>query len=288
MPGDPLGLIAGEGELPGEIARAAAARGRPLLVVAFPSLCDPGLARCAAEIAWLDPGQVGAALAFLRGHGVREAVMAGKVARTALVAGRLQLDERAREIFSGLADLRDQTLLAAVAGALEEEGIELLPQAQLVPDLLAPEAVLGRVNPTPAQERDVAYGAPLAHRLAALDIGQTVVVQDRAVVAVEAMEGTDEAIRRAGRLGRPGLCIVKAARPGHDPRFDLPTVGPRTRAVAAASGAGVVAVEAGRTIVLNREAVVARADAAGIALVGWSLSAEESAQASARASGDAD
>ena len=156
--------------------------------------------------------------------------------------------------------------------ALEGEGIALRPQAELVPELLAPSGVWGRVNPTPAQQSDVSYGWQVARQVAELDIGQTVVIHEGAVVAVEAIEGTDEAIRRAGKLGRSGLCIVKLAKPEQDPRFDLPTIGPRTMEVAAQSGVGVVAVEAGRTIVLNREAVVARADAAGIAVVGVSRS----------------
>ena len=139
------------------------------------------------------------------------------------------------------------------------------------------------MSPTPAQEADVAYGLPLARQIAALDIGQTVVVHERAVVAVEALEGTDEAIRRAGKLGRSGLCIVKVARPAQDPRFDLPTIGPKTMEVAAHSGVAVVAVEAGRTIVLSREDVVARADAAGIALLGLETGLETGLGQAARA-----
>jgi len=268
VPEPPLGLIAGDGELPRAIARAASLRGRALVAVAFPDVTDPGAVEAASEVAWLGPGQVGAAIAFLRASGVREAVMAGKVTKAALLSGGLELDERARELFRGLPDLRDRTLLSALAGALEQEGIHLRPQAELVPELLAPEGVLGRVHPTPEQRADVAYGLRVAQRIATLDIGQTVVVHERAVLAVEAVEGTDETIRRAGKLGRSGLCIVKVAAPQQDPRFDLPTVGPHTMEVAALSGVAVVAVEAGRTIVLNREAVVARADGSGIALLG--------------------
>lgn len=268
MPEGPIGLIAGDGQLPVEIARAAAKRGRAVVVVAFPEVTDPALAGDASEIAWLGPGEVGRAIDFLRTSGVREAVMAGKVGKGVLVSGGLELDARARELFAGLPDLNDATILGAIAGALEDDGIALCEQASLVPELLAPEGVFGRVNPTPAQEADVAFGLPIARRVAGLDIGQSIAVSERTVVAVEAAEGTDETIRRAGKLGRPGLCIVKVARPHQDPRFDLPTIGPHTMEVAALSGVGTLAVEAGRTIVLNREAVVARADAAGIALLG--------------------
>ena len=195
-------------------------------------------------------------------------MMAGKVSKADLVAGQLELDARGRALVGELSDLRDGTVLAALAAALEAEGIDLRPQAELVPQLIAAEGVLGRVDPTPEQLRDVAFGWPIAREIAGLDIGQTVVVCERSVVAVEALEGTDEAIRRAGKLGRSGLCIVKVARPEQDPRFDLPAIGPETLEVAARSGVRVVAVEAGRTVVLDRETVVARADASEIALIG--------------------
>ncbi|MFP6622653.1 MAG: UDP-2,3-diacylglucosamine diphosphatase LpxI [Myxococcota bacterium] len=268
MPAPPLGLIAGDGELPRAIARAARANGREVVGVAFPGITDPELEDDVARIAWLSPGQVGSSLAFLTAAGVGEAVMAGKVSKADLVAGQLELDERGRALVGELSDLRDGTVLAALAAALEAEGIDLRPQAELVPQLIAAEGVLGRVDPTPEQLRDVAFGWPIAREIAGLDIGQTVVVCERSVVAVEALEGTDEAIRRAGKLGRSGLCIVKVARPEQDPRFDLPAIGPETLEVAARSGVRVVAVEAGRTVVLDRETVVARADASEIALIG--------------------
>lgn len=264
----PLGLIAGDGGLPRAVARAARASGREVAAVGFPDVTEPELADEVARIAWLSPGQVGAALAFLVESGVGEAVMAGKVSKAGLLAGRLTLDDRGRELVAGLADLRDATVLAALASALEAEGIALLPQAGLVSELLAPEGALGRVVPTPEQLRDVAFGWPIARQIAGMDVGQTLVVHERSVVAVEALEGTDETIRRAGKLGRSGLCIVKVARPEQDPRFDLPAIGLGTLEVAALSGVRVVAIEAGRTVVLDREAVVARADASGIALIG--------------------
>jgi DUF1009 family protein len=264
----PIGLIAGDGTLPGEIARAARAKGRDLVAVAFPQITEPQIDEDALRVEWLNPGQLGAALRFLRDAGVREAVMAGKVSKAGLLAGGVELDDRARALIAGLVDLGDATLLSAIAKAIEEEGISLRPQAELVPDLIAGPGALGRVRPTPEQWLDVRFAWPIARTVASLDIGQTVVVHDRAVVAVEALEGTDEAIRRAGRLGRPGLCIVKVARPEQDLRFDLPAVGPGTLEVAAEAGAVIVAIEAGQTLVLDREAVVEQANRAGIALVG--------------------
>ncbi len=202
MPASPLGLIAGDGELPRAIARAARAKGREVVAIAFRDLTNPELEGDVARIVWLSPGQVGGALAFLSAAGVGQAVMAGKVSKAGLVAGRLELDERGRALLSGLPDLRDGTILAALASALEAEGIELCPQSELVPQLIAPEGTLGRVNPTPEQLQDVAVGWPIAREIAGMDVGQTIVVLEQSVVAVEALEGTDEAIRRAGKLGR--------------------------------------------------------------------------------------
>ena len=288
MPAAPLGLIAGDGGLPRAIARAARANGREVVGVAFPGITDPELEDDVARIAWLSPGQVGGSLAFLTAAGVGEAVMAGKVSKADLVAGQLELDDRGRALVGELPDLRDGTVLAALAAALEAEGIDLRPQAELVPELIAAEGVLGRVDPTSEQLRDVAFGWPIAREIAGLDIGQTLVVCERSIVAVEALEGTDEVIRRAGKLGRSGLCIVKVARPEQDPRFDLPAIGPGTLEVAAHSGVGVVAVEAGRTVVLDREAVVARADASGIALIGVPAEGPAAAHAGSGADGEAD
>lgn len=268
MPAAPLGLIAGDGDLPAAIVEAARQGGRPVVAVAFPGITAPALEGRVDRMAWLAPGELEAALDFLQGQGVRQAVMAGKVSKQALLAGRLELDSRARAMLSRLPDWNDATLLSAIADEIAAAGIELLPQAGLVAHLEAPEGVLGGLAPSPDQWREVALGWPVARTLADLDVGQTVVVQGRSVVAVEAVEGTDETIRRAGRLAGPGLCIVKVARPQQDPRFDLPAIGPGTVAAAAEAGAGVLAVEASRSLILERERVVEQAEAAGIALVG--------------------
>ena len=158
MPAALLGLIAGDGELPRAIARAARANGREVVGVAFPGITDPKLEDDIARIAWLSPGQVGSSLAFLTEAGVGQAVMAGKVSKAGLVAGSLELDDRGRALLADLPDLRDGTVLAALAAALEAEGIELRPQSEVIPELIAQEGVLGRVDPTPEQLRDVAFG----------------------------------------------------------------------------------------------------------------------------------
>lgn len=264
-----LGLIAGDGRFPLEIARAARRSGFEVAAVAFRDVTERALETEVATVCWRRLGELQAALDFLREAHVREAVMAGKVSKTHLLSGLegLAPDARAAALLSALPDLRDASVLGALAGTLEEEGIRLRPQAELVPELLPAEGILGRVHPTSVQWDDIAYGFGVAKELGALDVGQTVAVQGRSVLAAEAVEGTNEAIRRAGKLGRPGLCIVKVAKPDQDPRFDLPAVGLETLEACAEASAGALAVEAMQTVVLDRAELVRRADERGIAVV---------------------
>lgn len=268
----PLGLIAGRGRLPGEVARAARRRGRRVVAVVFAGETDAALAAEVDQLVRIHLGELEALIAALRQAGARQAVMAGKIAKTHMYGdfGALRADARALALLGRLGDRRDDAILGALADTLEAEGIRLLPQAELVPELLAPEGPLGSVVPGPEQRRDVAFGWQIAKAMGGLDIGQTVVVRDRAVLAVEAIEGTDAAIRRGGELGRAGACVVKVAKPKQDPRFDLPAIGTDTLDALLEARATVLAVEAGRTLVLDREALTARADAAGVAVLGVS------------------
>jgi len=204
-------------------------------------------------------------------------VMAGKVPKSALVArpASLGLDDQARRLLARLPARGDGALLAAVAAFLAGRGIELLDQTALVPELLAGAGRIGRTRLPGACRADIAAGWPIATALADLDVGQTVVVKGGAVLAAEAIEGTDAAIRRVGELGR-GASVVKVAGTRADRRFDLPAVGPETARAAAEVGIAALAFEAGRTLLLDRDALVAIADAHGIALVGLprSFSAE--------------
>jgi len=266
-----LGLIAGQGALPLEIARAARRRGRPLVALALRGFAAPELAGHAERIHWFAPGEVGAALRALEESGAREVVLAGKVPRAALFAGSgaapLALDARARAELAALSDRRDGSILARVVAGLEAAGLRVLPQAELVPELVAGPGPLGRVAPSEAQRRDIAAGIPVARALAGLDVGQTVVLKDGVVLAVEAIEGTDEAIQRGGGFAAEAT-VIKLARPEQDPRFDLPAVGPDTLDALLRVRARCLAVEAGRTLLLDREGLCQRADESGIALFG--------------------
>ena len=265
-----LGLIAGEGDLPLEVARAARAGGRRVHAVAFRDLTRKALEREVDRLEWLHLGQLGALLATFRRAGVGEAVLVGKVAKTHLYAGSRSLrpDARAIELLKGLADRRDDSILRALADWLESEGIALRPQGEWVPHLLAGEGCLGAALPSAEQMADVAFAWPIAKGVAGQDIGQCVVVKRGAVLAVEAIEGTDAAVRRGGALAGGGACVVKVAKPCQDLRFDVPTVGPRTLQSLVAVGARLLAVEAGRTLLLGRAELVERADAHGIVLLG--------------------
>lgn len=259
--------MAGQGGLPLALARAARRRGRSVAAIAFHGRTDPAI-EDGANVTWLHLGEVGAALDALAGAGVREAVLAGKVPKADLFpVDGLRPDAEARRLLDGLPDRGDDSILGAVAALLETRGIRLLPQAALVPELVGGAGLLGAHAPTPAQRADLALGFRVAKALAGQDVGQTVVVKDGAVLAVEAIEGTDAAIRRGGRV-TPGACAVKVARPDQDLRFDLPVLGPGTLRAALDAELAVLAFEAERTLVLEPEALRVLADARGVAVVG--------------------
>ena len=265
-----LGLIAGRGRLPLELARAARRRGLGVAAVAFHGETDPELAANVDRITWLHLGELAALLDALHAAGAEDVVMAGKILKTSLYGdlARLKPDARAIALFAGLRDRSDDAILGAIADILAGEGLLLRPQAELVPELLAQAGVLGGVAPGEAQRRDAAFGWRIAKALGQVDVGQTVVVRDRAVMALEAIEGTDAAIRRGALLGGPGVTVVKVAKPGQDPRFDMPAIGADTLEVLVEAKAASLAVEAGRTLVVDRARVVELADAHGIALFG--------------------
>jgi DUF1009 family protein len=265
-----IGLIAGTGELPLEMARAARREGRSVAGVAIVDLADPALEGELAECRWLHLGELGTLVAFFRAQGVRDLVMAGKVPKTILYGdpGRLRPDATALSLLGRLRDRKDDSILGAVAHLLEAEGFRLLAQTAVAPGLVAPRGALASRVPTAEQWEEIRFAWPVARALGRLDVGQSVVVRHRAVMALEAIEGTDEAIRRGGSLGGPGCCVVKVAKPGQDPRFDVPTVGRRTLATLAEVRGALLAVEAGASLVLGRAALAAEADAAGIAVVG--------------------
>jgi len=280
-----LGLIAGDGEFPIEIARVARRGGRRVHAIAFHSLTGSALCDVVDEVEWLHLGEVSSILRSFRRGGVRDVVMAGKVDKRNFFRplADLRADARALALLAGLRDNHDASILQALADWLESEGIVLHPQTALVPELAAPAGRLGAIRPTPDQQRDLVFGWPVAKAAAELEVGQCIVVKQRAVLAVEAVEGTDATIARGGLLGGRGVSVLKVAKPGQDPRFDLPVIGPRTLDALAEVGAGMLAFEAGACVLLQREELIARADAAGIALLGVDAAVLSTAGAAALA-----
>lgn len=254
------------------MAAAARRAGRPVVAVAIREEADPALAAEVDSCHWVGLGQLGQAIEALRRGGAREAVMAGQVKHRQIFSGVIP-DLKLMGALARLAFKNTDSLIGAVADVLEREGIRLLSSVELLQDQLATPGAMTRRKPSSAQRQDLAYGVKVARALGGLDLGQTVVIKDRAAVALEAMEGTDEVIRRAGRLAGPGTCVVKLAKPRQDLRFDVPVVGGGTLAALREAGAAVLALEAGRTLLLDREDFLAAAERDGLCV--WGLDEKE-------------
>ena len=263
-----LGLIAGSGRFPFHVAREARRQGRRVVAIGVQGWADPALAGEVDAYDEVPVGQLARFIERLKAHGVREAIMAGKVTKAVLLGQQGGFDADIREVLRQSAEPSAGALLGAIGQRLAAEGITLLDSSTFLRAALCPAGTLTSAGPTAAQQADIAVGLSAARALAALDVGQTVVVKRGVVVAVEALEGTDEAIRRAHALAGDGLVVVKMAAPRQDRRFDLPVIGPDTIAALREAGVSCLAVEAGATILLEREVLLASAGAAGICLVG--------------------
>jgi DUF1009 family protein len=273
----PVGLIAGNGRFPFLVLDAAVSLGHDVVVIAVKEEADAGLEEAArargATCHRVSLGHLGRCISLLKAARVEQAVMAGQVKHTKIFAGIVP-DLTLLAVLMRLKAKNTDTLIAAVAGVMRDRGIELLDSTVFLRPLLAREGTVTARQPSDDELADFAFGWDMADRIAGADVGQTIVVKDRAVVAVEAMEGTDEAIVRAGRLAGPGTRVVKVAKPGQDMRFDVPVVGVATIDAMRAAGATALAVDAGRTLVVDGADVVRAADAAGIAVLGRPIRGE--------------
>ena len=267
-----IGLIAGNGRFPFLVLDAARAQGHEVTVIAAKeetfSELNEAARRHASQIHWISLGQLGKCIDLLQKAGVTHAVMAGQVKHNKIFSGGIVPDMTFLSVLRQLASKNTDGLIGAVAGVLKQRGIELLDSTALLQPLLAGSGVLTRRAPSDVEQKDFEFGYRMADAIAGLDIGQTVAVKQQAIVAVEAMEGTDEVIARAGHVAGPGVCIVKVAKPNQDMRFDVPVIGVATIEAMRAAGAGALSVDAGRTLFLDGDAVVAAADEAGITIVG--------------------
>lgn len=265
-----LGLIAGNGELPRAVADEARAKGYEVIAVGLEPLAERTLSAVVDEVRWINVGKLGEIIEFLRKSGVQEAVMAGKVPKTLLYKSKIVPDLRAVRLLLSLKDKRDDSILLGIAKELKKDGITLLNTTDFTTRLLMPEGVLTADGPTENEWKDIAFGWKIAKEMGRLDIGQTVVINNRAVMAIEAIEGTDEAIRRGGALAGAGAVVVKVSKPHQDMRFDVPVVGPGTLKAMISSQARVLALEAEKSILLQREHIAHEAQGAGVSIVGIS------------------
>lgn len=264
---DSLFLIAGSGDYPRLVLEGARAAGvGRISVAAFEGETNPGLADVADAIAWMRVGQLARLTEAARASGAGQAIMAGQIAPSNLF--NLRPDFRALVLLARLPERNAETLFGAVAAELERAGVQLLPATTFMENHLAGVGHLAGPRPKPRLVEDLKFGLRIAKETSRLDIGQTVVVRNGTVLAVEAFEGTNEAIRRGGALGRGGAAAVKVSKPGQDMRFDVPVVGTRTLEVAAEAGVTAMGVESGSTILLDRPRVEAMAAEKRITIYG--------------------
>ena len=268
-----LGLIAGNGRFPFLVLDAARGAGHDVTVVGlkdetFPELADLAARPPAAAFHWISLGQLGTLIALFKDAGVTQAVMAGQVKHTKLFSVMASADATLLGVLMRLKSKSTDGLIGGIADALRDKGIELLDSTAFLAPLLAREGVLTRRTPDAGEQADLVFGYRIADAVAGLDVGQAIAVKAAAVVAVEAMEGTDALIARAGQLAGPGVRIVKVAKPNQDMRFDVPVVGVSTIEAMKAAGAAVLSVDAGKTLMIDGDAIVKAADEVGICIVG--------------------
>ena len=267
-----LGLIAGNGNFPFLVLDAARRAGHDVTVVALKEETFPELAELAAKppsavVHWISLGQLGKCISVFKSAGVTKAVMAGQVKHTKLFADIVP-DLTLLGVLMKLKAKNTDALISGVADVLRDNGVELIDSTALLAPLMARQGVLTRRTPTAEERADLELGYRVADAVASLDIGQTIVVKSAAVVAVEAMEGTDAVIARAGQLAGTGTRVVKVAKPNQDMRFDVPVVGVSTIEAMRAAGATLLSVDAGKTLMIDGESITRAADEAGIAIVG--------------------
>jgi DUF1009 family protein len=260
-----IGLIAGNGQFPIIFAENARRMGLSVVAVAHTGETEPELSDKVDEILWIRVGQIGKLIAYLKKAGVSDAVMAGGIRKTRIF--EMRPDLRALSILARMKEKKDDALLRALAAELEQEKIYIKESTLYLSTLLAEEGELTR-RLTKREKEDIEWGWPLAKNIGALDIGQCIVVRNGVILAVEAIEGTDATIRRGGLLGKEKAVVIKVCKPQQDFRFDIPTIGPGTIRAMVEVSASVLVVEAGKTLLLQKEQLLQEAAAAGIAVVG--------------------
>ncbi|HXU48577.1 MAG TPA: UDP-2,3-diacylglucosamine diphosphatase LpxI [Candidatus Binatia bacterium] len=265
------GLIAGNGDFPFLVLEGARSRGIEMAVIAIREEASPNLERAAKRLHWVSLGELSRAIELLHAEGVKRAVMAGQVKHNKIFSS-IRPDWRLAKLLFSLNTKNTDALIGAVARVLEDEGIELVNSTEFLGSLLPQTGILTKRAPDESERADIEYGRHIARQIAGLDLGQTVVIRDRACVAIEAMEGTDETIERAGRIaGGQRLVVVKVSKPKQDMRFDVPVVGRKTVDVMQQANATALAIDAGRTLLFERDDLIRAANEAGIAIEAFAV-----------------
>lgn len=267
MSTDVLGLIAGNGKFP--LVFAQKAKSQNIKVVAAGIRGDTSffLKFLVDKMAIFKVGELKSMFAYLKDQGVKRVIMAGQVNPNNLFEKNVQLDDEFQKLFDAMQDRKADTIFTAVADKLKSEGMELIDSTFLLTENLAPKGTLTRRAPTEQELSDIEFGRQIAKEMGGIDVGQTVVVKDKAIVAIEAMEGTDRTIERGGNIAQGGAVVVKMSKPNQDLRFDIPVIGPRTIQTMKNTNAACLAIEAGKTLIIDREKCIKLADKAGISIV---------------------
>lgn len=261
------GLIAGNGQFPFLVVDGARAAGISLSVVAINEETDPRMTDVADDVTWVGIGQLGKMISYLKKRDVSRVIMAGQVKHVQLFSGAMP-DLRMVKMLWNLPRRNTVALIGGIADELAKEGIELIDSTHFLQDHLAPEGVITKRSPTEIELANVKYGLDIAGEIVRLDLGQTIVVRGKACVAIEAMEGTDATIRRAGELANGKLTVIKVAKPAQDMRFDVPVIGIPTIETMIAAGATCLSVTAGKTLIFDRDEMIALADQNKITIFG--------------------
>jgi UDP-2,3-diacylglucosamine hydrolase len=262
-----IGIIAGNGQFPRLFAQAAILKGYQVYAIGYKGETDPALEPHVHALEWLYVGQIKRIIKFFRQYGITRAVMIGGVAKTRLLT-HFRPDTKAIALLARMRHTHDDAILRAFADLLDKEGIRIESSTFLVPELLAPPGVWTSRKPSRSEREDISIGWHIAKEIGRLDIGQCVVVASGSVMAVEAIEGTDAAIARGGSLGKGQAVVVKVCKPLQDTRFDIPAVGMGTIETMKLANVKAIAVEAGKAVVFDREAMIRQADQYGIAIIG--------------------
>jgi len=262
-----IGLVAGYGELPILFADAAKAKGDTVIAFGLKGLTSDELAKHVEKIHWLEWGGLKKGLMLLALERIGQIALLGKIKKEVFLKNDDRLDDEAKKLLGNNKDKKDYALLGEVAKLLQSVGVKIIDLTAYLGDLIPSKGTLTKRSPTESEWEDVRYGENIARELARLDIGQAVAVRDKTVISVEAIEGTDEAIRRAGALAKQGFVVVKMARPEQDMRFDVPLIGLDTLKSVVETGAKVLAFEEKKTLLMNREEMIRLADENGVAIV---------------------